>query len=260
MENFVRRSLHLTASGMLIFAGCYSGSYDQDYVRSIDRHQEEGAFQTLHKEPKDLVAGRLRVRVPKVFTEEDPSGGKERSKPPFLKDFPGFRNAYQALLDAEGAKLPAVLSVGGLIDKESSLEDVKKRILSQTQKEAMFAKAVWGAADVPGSDGGTTAWSVLKLAGQQPFDRIVAGNPEKKNTEGETQIWVCSDPDSKVTAILVWRVPQEVATQVPLDELPILVARTVEFLAPAEPAPAVAAPGAPAAAAPAAGQAAPAAK
>jgi hypothetical protein len=79
---------------------------------------------------------------------------------------------------------------------------------------------------------------VLKLGGPQPFDRVNKGIDEKNNTEGETQIWTASDPDAKVAAVLVWRVPQALAAEVPLGELAGLVTRTVEFKALAEPAPA----------------------
>jgi hypothetical protein len=133
---------------------------------------------------------------------------------------------------------PAVLSVGVLTDKESGLDDLKKKILNQVQKEASFAKAAWAAAEGQPDGGGKASWSVLKLGGPQPFDRVNKGIDEKNNTEGETQIWTASDPDAKVAAVLVWRVPQALAAEVPLGELAGLVTRTVEFKALAEPAPA----------------------
>jgi hypothetical protein len=238
----MRRFVQFVAIGLFAASGCLSGSYDEDFRRSLQRYREEGEFQRLHQEPKTLAENRLLLRVPKLFTEEDAVGDKERSKPPFLKDFPGFRVAYQSLLDADGAKSPAVLSVGVLTDKESSLEEIKKRILNQVQKEASFAKAAWAAAEGQPPAGGNAPWSVLKLAGQQPFDRVNNAVTETKNADGETQVWVASDPDTKVSAVLVWRVPQELAAAVPLEELAGLVARTVEFKAPAEPAPAAAPP------------------
>jgi hypothetical protein len=98
--------------------------------------------------------------------------------------------------------------------------------------------------DVQPTAGGPSAWSVLKLVGPQPFDRVNNGIPESNNTEGETQIWVASDPGTKVSAVLVWRVAQERAATVQLEELAGLVARTVEFRAAAEPAAAAVAPAA----------------
>jgi hypothetical protein len=238
----MRRFVPLAAVGLLVASGCLSGSYDADFRSSLERYRQDGEFQRLHREPKALAGNRMLLRVPKLFTDEDATGDKERSKPPFLQDFPGFCVAYQALLDADGAKSPAVLSVGALADKESGLDELKKRILNQVQKEQAFAKAAWAALDGQPAAGGKATWSVLKLAGQQPFDRVNNGVTEPKNADGETQVWVASDPDTKVAAVLVWRVPQELAETVPLDELAGLVARTVEFKAPAEPAPVAAAP------------------
>lgn len=241
----MRRFVPLAAIGLLTASGCLSGSYDEDFRGSLQRYRQDGEFQRLHREPKALAENRLLLRVPKLFTDEDATGEKERSKPPFLQDFPGFCAAYQALLSAEGVQLPAVLSVGALVDKESGLDELKKRILNQVQKESSFAKAAWAAVDGQPPAGGRTPWSVLKLDGQQPFDRVNNGITETQSTEGETQIWVASDPDTKVAAVLVWRVPKELAANVPLNELAGLVARTVEFKTPgepAEPAPAAAAP------------------
>ena len=243
----MRRVIQVAAIGVMgLFAasGCLSGSYDEAFRGSMGRYRQEAEFQRLHREPKALAGNRLLLRVPKLFTEEDATGDKERSKPPFLKDFPGFAVAYQALLDADGAQLPAVLSVGAPIDKDSGLEDLKKRILNQVQKEASFAKAAWAAGEGQAAANGQASWSVLKLSGPQPFDRVNKGVTESKNSDGETQIWVASDADTKVSAVLVWRVPAELAATVPLDEFAGLVARTVEFKAPAEPGPADPAPAA----------------
>lgn len=236
----MRRPFQLVAIGLLAASGCLSGSYDEDFRSSLQRYRQDGEFQRLQPAPHVLADQRLSLRVPKLFQAEDAVGDKERSKPPFLQDFPGFRIAFESLIEAGGAQSPVVLSVGALTDKESGLEDLKKKVLNQVQKEPAFAKVGWAAADGQPDGGGKAAWSVLKLTGQQPFDRINNGVSEKKNTEGETQIWVASDPDTKVAAVLVWRVPEELAATVPLGELAGLVARTVEFKALAEPAPAAA--------------------
>ena len=234
------RSIHLLAAvGILAAAGCLSGSYDEGFKTSLERYRGDSEFQRLHKEPKDVADGRLTLRVPKRL--------KEEGKPPpegrlcFLKDFPGFCITYntetkktETKKDVAEAQRPAVLSVGVVLDKESAVEDVKKRILDQVRKEKTFAKESWAAAPKAANAG--SAWSVLTLSGQQPFSASNAGNPEIKNSEGETQIWVASDPDKKVSAVLEWRVPKELAAEVPLAELAGLVARTVEFKALAEPA------------------------
>lgn len=229
------RSIHLLAAvGMLAAAGCLSGSYDEGFKSSLERYQGDSEFQRLHKEPKDVADGRLTLRVPKRL--------KEEGKPPpegrlcFLKDFPGFCITYNTEIKkgVAEAQRPAVLSVGVVLDNESTVEDVKKRILDQVRKEKDFAKESWVAAPEAATAG--PAWSVLKLSGQQPFSASNAGISEIKNHEGETQIWVASDPDKKVSAVLEWRVPKELAAEVPLAELAGLVARTVEFKALAEPA------------------------
>jgi hypothetical protein len=238
----MRRAFQLAALGLLVASGCLSGSYDEDFRGSLQRYRQDGEFQRLQPTPHVLADQRVSLRVPKLFQAEDPVGDKERSKPPFLQDFPGFRMAFESLLPADGGQFPVVLSVGALTDKESGLDDLKKRILNQVQKEASFAKQAWATVEGMPDVGGKLAWSVLKLGGPQPFDRVNNGINERKNTEGETQVWVASDPDTKVAAVLVWRVPQELAPTVPLGELAALVARTVEFKAPAEPAPAAAPP------------------
>ena len=234
----MHRSFHLAAIGLIAASGCSSGGYDADYRGSLNRYQQESEFQRLSPTPHVLADQRLALRIPKVFTEEDAVGDKKWSKPPFLQDFPGFRVAVQGIKEVDGVQWPAVLSVGVLTDKESGLDDLKKKILNQVQKEASFANAAWAAVEGQPDGGGKASWSVLKLGGPQPFDRVNKGIDEKNNTEGETQIWTASDPDAKVAAVLVWRVPQALAAEVPLGELAGLVTRTIEFKALAEPAPA----------------------
>jgi len=234
------RSFSLAAIGLLAASGCLSGGYDTDFRGSLQRYRQDGEFQKLRPTPHVLADQRLSLRIPKLFDQEDSVGDKERSKPPFLKDFPGFRVAFEKLENSDGGKLPVVLSVGALTDKESGLDELKKKILNQVQKEASFAKKTWAPVEGQPEVGGGAAWSVLKLDGQQPFDRVNNGVNETKNTAGETQIWVASDPETKVATVLVWRVPEELAATVQLSDLAGLVARTVEFRPLAEPAPAAA--------------------
>lgn len=243
----VRRFLPIVAIASLVACGCLSGSYDADFRASLERYREEGAFYRLQPTPHVLADRRLTLRVPKLFQSEDLVGDQERSKPPFLKDFPGFRAAFESLIAADGGQAPVVLSVGVVTDKESGVDDLKKKILAQVQKEPSFAKQTWATAEGQAAGGGGVAWSILNLEGSQPFDRVNNGVTEKKNAEGATQIWVASDPDAKVSVALVWRVPKDVMASVPLDELADLVSRTVEFnapAAPAEPPPAAAPPAA----------------
>jgi len=236
----MRRFIQLSAIGLFAASGCLSGSYDEDYRKSLQRYREEGEFQQLLPTPHETAGKRLALRIPKEFKDQDTVGDKKGSKPAFLTDFPEFRLATLLTEEVDGVQWQAVLSVGVPTDKDSGLEDLKKRILNQVLKEASFAKATWAAADGQPDVGGKVSWSLLKLAGPQPFDRVNKGVDEKNNTEGETQIWIASDSDTKVAAVLVWRVPQALAAKVRLEKLAGLVARTVEFKGPEEPAAAAA--------------------
>jgi hypothetical protein len=240
----IHRLLAVTA--VVAAGGCSSGRYDTDFAASGERHRMAAAFQRLHAEAKDVGDGRVLLRVPKLFTEEDAKGEKSWAKPPFLKDLPGFRTAFGTQIEAGGAKLPVSLSVGVLADDQFAPEDTKRAILNAVKKEPAFAKAAWAVPDGIVPPDGQLPWAVLDLPGPQPFERIVAGNPEDKATDGTTQIWVAAHPAQKVSAVLVWRLPAELAGQVPLAELAGLVARTVvtkPVLEPAAaPAPAAAPP------------------
>lgn len=223
---------------LVSLGGCLSGGYDADFRKSATRYTQDSEFQRLNPEPHRLENDRLSLRIPRLFQSTDEKGAKERSKPPFLADFPGLCIAFEAMLDAADAKLPVVLSVGVLTDGNAVLDTIKSKILGQVRKDPTFANEAWTANVQPA--GVQTSWSVLKLRGPQFFEREIAGNTERKSTEGETQVWVACDPEKQVAAVLVWRVPQEVAATVALEELAELVVRTVEFKAAAEPvAPAV---------------------
>lgn len=236
----------LAMAAVAVACGCSSGRYDTDYAASIARHRMDAAFQRLHPEAKDVADGRVLLRVPKLFTEEDPKGEKSWAKPPFLEDLPGYRTAFGTQIEAAGAKLPVSLSVGVLNDEQFAPEETKRAILNAVKKEPAFAKAAWAAPDGIVPPEGQAPWAVLDLPGPQPFERVVAGNVEEKATDGTTQIWVAAHPAQKVSAVLVWRMPVELAGQVPLAELAGLVARTVVTKPAPEPAPAAAAPAAPA--------------
>lgn len=232
------RSSALAAACMLAIPGCLPGGYDTAYNASLDRYREAGDLQRLHPEPKRLAGDRLLVRVPKLFTKEG------QDKPPFLDDLPGFGVTMEEVLPAGGTgeKMPASLSIWAPVEDASGIEDVKKRILAkiQAQKDPAFANASWNTVDVP--RGEPSSWAVMNLQGQQPFDRFGAGEKgvrETKSTPGTTKIWVAADQASKVCTVLMWRVPEELAAAVPVEELGTLVARTVQ-MKPAEQPPAAA--------------------
>jgi len=242
VETVVRRSFCFAAVGLLAASGCYSGSYDEAYSKSLVRYRQESEFQRLHEEPKKLPGGRLLLRVPKLFDKEDSDGKEEWSKPPILGNFPGTRVGYRWLRDLNNEKLPATLTVWAVTDDELSLDGINTLIRDAVRKEPAFTTVEWQQVETQANGDGKPAWGMLKLEGQQPFERIIANNPEEKSSEGETQIWVSSNPESKVSAVLVWRIPQELAADVLLNELAPLVARTVELLPEAKPAPALEAP------------------
>lgn len=236
------RSSALVAACVLAIPGCLSGGYDTAYNASLDRYRAAGELQRLHAEPKRSAGDRLLVRVPKLFTKE------KQDKPPFLDDLPGFFVTMEEVLPAgaTGEKMPASLSIWAALEDGSGIEDVKKRILAkiQAQKDPAFANASWNEVNVP--RGEPSSWAVMNLQGQQPFDRFAAGEQgvrETKSTPGTTKIWVAADQASKVCTVLMWRVPEELAVSVPVDELGSLVAQTVQ-MKPAEQPPAAAADGA----------------
>jgi len=212
-------------------AGCHSGGYDADYRARLQKYRQEGEFSLLHREPKSLVGGRVLVRVPKAFTAQDEKGEKKQSKPPFLQDIPGFAGAYETLVEADGAKVPAVLSIGVTVDNDSNLDDIKKKILAQVQKQKAFEKEAWGKAEGEAGADGQPAWSVLRLAGPQPFERVKDDNVVTEDAPGTTEIWVAADAGAKVATVLVWRIPQQAEAAVPLQQLAGLVSRTVEMKA-----------------------------
>ena len=242
METIVRRSFYLAAIGLLAASGCFAGSYEESYRKSVVRYRQESEFQGLHKESRTLTGGRLRLRVPKLFDDEDSDGTKEWSKPPILEDLGRNRIGYRCPKALKNENVRATLTVYAVTDDEISFDGIKTLILEAVRKEPAFAAVDWQQVETQTDDDGKPAWSMMKLEGQQPFDREVANNPEEKSSEGETQIWVSSSPESKVSAVLVWRIPQELAAEVLLHELAPLVARKVELLPEPKPAPAAAAP------------------
>lgn len=228
---------------LLTFTGCLAGSYNDAHSKSLTRYREAVELQRLHREPKVLAGGRLQVRVPKLFTAET-------ADKPLLDDLPGFCVTLQELLAAGGGgeKMPVTLSVWAPAVEAGGQEDVKKRISDKIKslKDPAFTAAAWGNVEIPQAS--PSSWQVMTAQGQQTFERLTAGEKgvrETKSTEGTTKIWLAADSDSKVCAVLMWRVPQELATAVSLDDLSALVARTVRMspaeqpAAPAADAPAV---------------------
>ena len=241
--------------GLLTLAGCSVSDYDRRYEKATKAYRlmsmflSEGAF---------LADNRVSHRVARLFQENDAEGKASWSKPSFLRDFPGFRVAYRGEAEAAGAKMPVTLAIGVLTDEQFDPEKVKRDISAALRDDAAFAKAAWEEGVDTGvpSQEGLPPWSRLKLTGKQPFEFTLAGNPEQKNIEGTTEVWVNGHPDNKVLTVLVWRAPAEVIEQVKFDDLARFTAGSIVMnplapaAAPADPAAAPADAVAPAAAAP----------
>jgi len=233
----MRRLITVVMACLLPCPGCLSKSYDVAHEKSLATYRQDA---TMHREPKQFANGRLQLRVPKLFSSE------KAPKPAFLKDLDGFGVALEGLLDVPGAngeQMPVGLAVWTLTDESSPIDEVKNKIIAmvRTQKHPGFANPQWTTVDDSGSS--PTSWTVMTLSGQQPFDRLPAGakgERQSKNTSGTTQLWVASDAEKKVCAVLVWSVPEELATAVPLDDYAKFVVRTVTMKPGAEPAPAAA--------------------
>ncbi|NDC62498.1 MAG: hypothetical protein EBZ59_00570 [Planctomycetia bacterium] len=232
-------------------AGCSSSGYDADLAARVDAFRTASDFSRLLPQPTTLAGGRVRLRVPRVFDRQlDGKENPQRATPPFLREYPGFDRAVEKLGDvAGGRRMAAVLTLGAIASAEKKREDIEAMVLKQVQAEAAFAKAVWRKdRELSGQDGERRRWDVLELKGLQPFDRIAGDNSaESTPSAGHCQVWVSADPKQEHCVVLTWRVPDEMAAAVPVEELAPLVARSLEHAA-AEAAPS----GASAVAAPAA--------
>ena len=239
----MRRSTALLF-GLLAFygvSGCSSGGYDKDYAASRTKYETAAEFAKLHSRATPLADGRVLVRVPKVFTKQlDGKEDPNHSTPPFLKECPGFAVAFELLLDAPAipnAKLPAVLSLGAVDVTVRTREDIETDILKQVldDEDKSFAKAEWTHRDVTDLEGELHKWNVLTLNGPQLFRFLVVSDPTEKRLDGRCEIWVSADPQQAFCTLLIWRLPAEVAAQLPIAELAALSARAVEIEAAEEP-------------------------
>jgi hypothetical protein len=226
------RTMLLLSSAVASLVGCSSSGYDKDLAARIDAYRSAAEFSALNTEPTPLAGGRVLVRAPRLFTAQfDDPEKEDRATPPFLRDYPGFQRAFEAQLDVPNAKLPAVLTVGIVPSAERSRDDIEADVLRQVRGEESFRGASWQKGrELPDVAGVTRKWDVLTLKGGQLFDRIIAENTESKRSDGTSQIWVSADPGQEFCTVLAWRVPEEVATAVKLDDLAPLVARTNQIV------------------------------
>ncbi len=249
-----------TAAALLL-AGCHD--YERDYTKRIEAFRRDAEFAPLFSRAVSLDEGRLSLRTPKLlgstplredspdpepgFAAPDTSDGRPRPidprriKPPFLQNFPGFIEAYEALIplaDQPNRKMFAVLSLG-VVPLQGSDPDLAGMILEQVRGIPAFAEARWRLEELSApAEGGPARWQVLDLTGEQLFDLMEGAATEFKPMPGRCLVWLSDEPGQPAAAVLAWRIPDELAGQVKLDQLAPLVARTVrlaEVAVPAQP-------------------------
>lgn len=247
-------------AAVLLFAGCHD--YEREFTERIEAFRQDAEFAPLFASAVSLDGGRLSLRTPKLLgstplREDSPdpelkqaatSGGPPRPidprriKPPFLQNFPGFIEAYEALIPVAGQpnrKMFAVLSLG-VVPLKGQDAEVAGTILEQVRGIPAFANADWTVEEVSApAEGGPTRWQVLDLTGEQLFDLVEGAASEFKPMPGRCLVWLSDEPGQPAAAVLAWRIPDELAGQVKLDQLAPLVARTVrltEVAVAAEPA------------------------
>lgn len=211
--------------------GCSSSAYDAAYAKRLAEYRVAAEFAPLRAEPEALAEGRLNLRLPAVLVNQlDGTGAAPRSRPPFLREFPGFLAAYEGLVDAPDGRFPVVLTVGLVPAGELRKEDVAEAILRQVRREEDFAKASWQKGrEVVDLAGGARKWDVLELAGDQAFEVEKAGVTADKRLPGRTEVWLSADPTQKASVILAFRVPDEAAGRLPLPATAALTARSVRL-------------------------------
>ena len=210
----------------LIAAGCSSGEYTTDFGTSLGEYRTAAEFSRLHATATPLAGGAVSVQVPRFFDSQlDGTEMPRRAVPPFLHDYPGFQIAFEKQFIVAGASLPAVLTVGVVPSNERKWGDIESAILEQVRADESFPEAEWNKQLHTTPEG--KKWQVLDLNGMQIFERNVAGNSEQKRSEGTCEIWVSVEPKQAFCTVLAWRIPDELARQVPLAELAPLTVRTV---------------------------------
>lgn len=210
-------------------AGCTSSQYDQAFATRLNAYRREAEFADLHPRAT-AVAATTKVRVPvKLGTQLDATADPAESRPPFVRDFPGYAAAFAAKLkDSANVTFPAVLTVGVVPTAEQRPADVKAKILDQVKLDGSFTDVQWAARTVTDLSGKERPWDVLELTGPQVFTTDANGLIEDKQWPGTCQIWVSADPAQEACVVLAWRVPTTLASQVSIERLAPLVATTLQ--------------------------------
>jgi len=222
-----------------LLAGCGSGRYDQAFEERLGVYRDEASLAALQRSPITIgEAKRVRMRVPKQFDELAGEGAAEAQRP-FLKDFPGFVQAYTSGtgLTVGGEEVKPTLTVGVQPTARGQSDVVRTAILAQVRADdALGTKAEWEPRTVAAVAGGLRGWQRLVAAGDQFFDSVKAGNQEWKPRPGLAEIWVSAEPEQEFCVVFALRVPEEAAGLLspPLSEMAELIARTVEIV-PQEP-------------------------
>jgi hypothetical protein len=231
--------LHSGLLAVVCGVGCSSGRYDADYAQRLVAYHADAAFAGLNRQATTLPGTRLGLRLPRQLFTPVSDEQADRLTPPFLRQFPGHVATYDAMLEANGGRLPASLTIGVVPRAERQVGDVEKAILEQVRADESFPKVAFrkGVTIQPVA-GGPATWHVLSLRGEQLFGSEGADNQEPKRRPGACEIWISADPKQEFCTVLAVRVPDDVAgiVAVPPAALAELVARTVE-IAPPEAAP-----------------------
>lgn len=211
------------------FVGCSSAEYDQAFNKQLAIYRRQAEFAELQPRGSS-VTPTIRVRAPVVLTTQlDATAAAEDSRPPFIRDYPGYAAAFTAKLkDSANVSFPAVLTVGVVPTTDQRPADVKAKILDQVKLDGSFADMQWQSRTVKDLAGTEKPWDVLDLTGPQVFTTDANGLLEDKQWPGTCQVWVSTDPAQEAVVILTWRVPQALAAQVAVERLAPLVAITLE--------------------------------
>lgn len=229
-----RPCLAATAVIALGVAGCSVASYDADYAKAIEQYREAVPLAMLQPSPAEFAEGRIQVRLPGGFTSIAGQADPSRLRPAFLENLRGYQGTYERRVAANRAELPVSVAVWSIPTRGGSRAVFEQSLLDRARGDEAFKNttAAWADRGVSPAADGPAAWRVLTLSGPQQFESAVAGNREFKRWEAACELWLSANSDGAIRTLLVWRVPETVAGElpVPLPELAATVARTVTLV------------------------------
>ena len=228
----------------MLLAGCSASRYEADYTKRVETYEAEAPFAFLQRNP-ELVEGAASLRLPPDFAvvpkreqRDDVAGGfveaatdPSRLRPPFLNQFPGYKETFERRLTVDNAEYPVSVAIGVVPGDMKQVGAIEQEILRQVGGNDAFKDGnhAWESRDVLPIAGGPAAWRVLSLSGPQGFEGVVATMVEFKTLPGRCDIWLSADPEQDRAIIIVWRLPDSLAGSLgpPVSSLGQLVARTV---------------------------------